>query len=430
MMSEIVVLEADDDNDGVPNSQDNCPGDANPGQQDQDGDGAGDACDLCPNDPNKTAPLMCGCGVPDEFDFGDAPAPYPTLLSQNGARQCVTPLKLGSLLDDETDGQPSVGADGDDANTSDDEDGSAIDPMTACLPGTLDVTIAGAGPATVNAWVDFNRDGDWSDAGERVIVNSVLASGAHALSFAVPAGAVAGPSYARVRVTQDPVNQNVPTGLSKSGEVEDQAVMIDAVDRIVMVPPAADNYVLENQCVQAHAQNAGENPMADIPLAFSVSGANSTAGNGTTDASGNAQFCWMGAHTGVDTLSAGFCSRTGTSTITWQRRPDIIVAQSFVTVDLSIGGLLSGKILVQHKATLTDGLNHQPVVGRLLNFTSASGTPFCTGMTGIDGSATCNAKIAGTLSTVLGLGYRANFAGDSIYLPQTASGRLLLLTVH
>ena len=36
----------DDDDDGVPNSTDNCPGDANPDQLDTDNDGLGNACDL------------------------------------------------------------------------------------------------------------------------------------------------------------------------------------------------------------------------------------------------------------------------------------------------------------------------------------------------------------------------------------------------
>ena len=38
----------DGDGDGVPDSADNCPSNANPGQQDSDGDGIGDACDPTP----------------------------------------------------------------------------------------------------------------------------------------------------------------------------------------------------------------------------------------------------------------------------------------------------------------------------------------------------------------------------------------------
>ena len=42
----------DSDGDGVCDSDDNCPGTPNPGQEDRDGDGVGDACDNCPDVPN------------------------------------------------------------------------------------------------------------------------------------------------------------------------------------------------------------------------------------------------------------------------------------------------------------------------------------------------------------------------------------------
>ncbi len=42
-----VVVEEDDDGDGIPNSQDNCPSTANTTQDDADADGIGDACDTC-----------------------------------------------------------------------------------------------------------------------------------------------------------------------------------------------------------------------------------------------------------------------------------------------------------------------------------------------------------------------------------------------
>ncbi|MGC4116114.1 MAG: lamin tail domain-containing protein [Myxococcales bacterium] len=42
----------DADGDGFPNTGDNCPSIANPGQADQDGDGKGDACDPCPASAN------------------------------------------------------------------------------------------------------------------------------------------------------------------------------------------------------------------------------------------------------------------------------------------------------------------------------------------------------------------------------------------
>ncbi len=38
----------DEDEDGIPDSSDNCPNTPNPAQEDADGDGSGDACDNCP----------------------------------------------------------------------------------------------------------------------------------------------------------------------------------------------------------------------------------------------------------------------------------------------------------------------------------------------------------------------------------------------
>ncbi|MHC4836684.1 MAG: MopE-related protein [Planctomycetota bacterium] len=45
----------DEDDDGVADGEDNCPGRANPGQSDTDGDGVGDACDPCPDGPGEDA---------------------------------------------------------------------------------------------------------------------------------------------------------------------------------------------------------------------------------------------------------------------------------------------------------------------------------------------------------------------------------------
>ena len=44
----------DSDTDGLPDTSDNCPIDANPAQSDIDGDGYGDVCDVCPSDDADT----------------------------------------------------------------------------------------------------------------------------------------------------------------------------------------------------------------------------------------------------------------------------------------------------------------------------------------------------------------------------------------
>ena len=62
----------DCDEDGVLNQNDNCPLDANPGQEDiGDGDGVGDVCDNCPNDANPDQADFDGDGVGDVCDDSD-----------------------------------------------------------------------------------------------------------------------------------------------------------------------------------------------------------------------------------------------------------------------------------------------------------------------------------------------------------------------
>ncbi|MGR5283669.1 GEVED domain-containing protein, partial [Photobacterium damselae] len=53
------------------------------------------------------------------------------------------------------------------------------------------------------AWLDFNLDGDWDDAGEQVVADTSAAIGNNNYSVPIPAGAVVGYSYLRVRLCSD-----------------------------------------------------------------------------------------------------------------------------------------------------------------------------------------------------------------------------------
>ena len=75
-------------------------------------------------------------------------------------------------------------------------------------------------------WIDFNRDGSFSDA-ERIVTTSA-SSFATSGSFTVPATATAGPSRMRIAMKRSSTAQTSPTDTFSSGEVEDYSVQIGA----------------------------------------------------------------------------------------------------------------------------------------------------------------------------------------------------------
>ncbi|MBN1886959.1 MAG: hypothetical protein JW850_03180 [Thermoflexales bacterium] len=160
-----------------------------------------------------------------DYDFGDAPersvaAGYPTRLSSDGARHLISPgLYLGASVDAEADGQPTDQADGDDLNPPrgiDDEDGVVLPLLMPGQPAVLEVTASA--PGYLNAWIDFNADTDWSDAGEQVFSGTLLVTGVNTLNVPVPSGA-AGATFARFRFSS--AASLSPAGEAPDGEVED-----------------------------------------------------------------------------------------------------------------------------------------------------------------------------------------------------------------
>src|SRR5690606_34063913 len=105
-------------------------------------------------------------------DFGDAPAPYPTLLEDDGPRHMAVGPQLGPTRGTQEDGQPSPGAD---ADVSD--DGVTFGTVrVGQLDATLTVNVQG-GPGKLDAWIDFSGDGNWGLADEQVFVSRDVAQG-------------------------------------------------------------------------------------------------------------------------------------------------------------------------------------------------------------------------------------------------------------
>lgn len=168
----------------------------------------------------------------EAVDFGDAPNSYDTLLSNDGARHRVpSAYWLGPMSPDiEPDGQPNANATGDDLNNTADEDGvSLVSPLIRGTTATVIVVASTSG--VLEAFVDWNADGDWAELGE-ALPSAIIAAGANTITITVPPHAAIGPTFARFRFGSSAVG--AWTGLAPDGEVEDYAVTI------YQPPPAAD----------------------------------------------------------------------------------------------------------------------------------------------------------------------------------------------
>jgi len=183
--------------------------------------------DLKPNQANnETHFTILMPGV--EFDFGDAPVEYGTLLKDNGARHAIsgTPLSLGPIVTADPDGLPAPAADDDDGV----DWGYSV--LNQFVP--TPITVMSSGLGFLDAWIDFNGDKDWNDAGEQVFASQQLAVGENLLTVQTPMGAAFGETYARFRISS--LGGLDPLGLAIDGEVEDYLVTIAPG-----TPPVADD---------------------------------------------------------------------------------------------------------------------------------------------------------------------------------------------
>src|SRR5262249_37295339 len=97
------------------------------------------------------------------MDFGDAPASYSTLRTNNGARHVIVPgVFLGTGVSQEADGKPDAGANADDL-----DDGVSF--TTAIVAGqTATVQVVASTNGYLNAWVDFDQSGEWAEAFKQI----------------------------------------------------------------------------------------------------------------------------------------------------------------------------------------------------------------------------------------------------------------------
>ncbi len=203
------------------------------------------------------------------YDLGDAPAPYATLIANSGARHQLLAANnptLGLTVDADADGQPSAAFNGDDLALTDDEDGVTFPGvLLPSTTGSITLTTGTTG-GLVSCWIDFDGDGDWTDAGEQVVTNLPIAgSGSASPTFPVPPGAVNGTTGVRCRIAT--LGTVLPTGDAPDGEIEDHAVIIGSVD----FGDAPDTY---------GTTLAGDGPRHGVTTGFSLGATIDSEANG------------------------------------------------------------------------------------------------------------------------------------------------------
>ncbi len=178
-------------------------------------------------------------------DFGDAPDSYTTLSATCGPMHLNlnTNLRIGANVSAETDGLPSVNANGDTY-----DDGISAFPVlhvksTSYTLASIPVNNSTGSAATLNAWIDFNRNGAF-ELTEFTTV-AVPSTGAQNVnltwnlaSFTCAGTLVEGVSYVRLRLTTTSLTDNGGTsaidercqGVASNGEVEDYKISILGTD--------------------------------------------------------------------------------------------------------------------------------------------------------------------------------------------------------
>ena len=112
-----------------------------------------------------------------------------------------------------------------------------VNTYTLAVPVT-----APAGTATVCGWIDFNRNGEFTDGSpEEACTTSGIGTATLAWTIPTDTSYVAGESFLRLRASYNATQGATPTGVADSGEVEDYRITLDPRVRLTKaLAPTSD----------------------------------------------------------------------------------------------------------------------------------------------------------------------------------------------
>ena len=180
------------------------------------------------------APVVSELGL----DFGDAPDSYSTSFDSSGPRHGESLLYLGDSLDTESDAYVYPLSD-DDSDGNDDDDGVSFVTGLEVNESAMIVANASEGNGYLNAWIDWDQDGEFTDD-EKIITDEALDAGNNSVIFSVPSWAEPGATWSRFRIST--LTGIGPTGGVSDGEVEDYLVSVTESNTTINYYPSSNGY--------------------------------------------------------------------------------------------------------------------------------------------------------------------------------------------
>lgn len=296
------------------------------------------------------------------MDYGDAPAPFPTTQSQDGARHGTgAAVWLGETVTTELLPHGTNGDIGDDGvafpGSSLVAGGPYEPPYSAGTFGAVRVTTGGTVSGTwyLHGWIDWNGDGDWDDSGETVVCGRACSvPGIETIEFTIPADVSPDCIWARFRL-QDEASPCSPTGATAAGEVEDYEICPTLInlesfsafplDRQVQLTWTTASEVDCTGFYLLRAAAADDTPVRITDGLIAPTGApdrGATYSWTDSDVSNGTQYSYTLADvdtSGAVTLHGPVRARPDTAAVTCSALDDIAVAPAHVTHDTTSAGI-------------------------------------------------------------------------------------------
>ena len=170
------------------------------------------------------------------------------------------------------------------------EDFTGLAPQTFYVGSTYPLTVTAAPVYTTDqvfAWIDYNRNGLFTDPGEMVFTSAVSA-GPYTSNITIPGNAQAGITRMRIRLQDtDPsitgiITNNTPCGVTSFGQVEDYYINIfpsatNEAGIVAITKPEVAACSLGQQ-IWVKLQNLGTNPLTSATFTVKVNGLSIPAG--------------------------------------------------------------------------------------------------------------------------------------------------------